>query len=169
MSPNELRIEYRCSTYSGCGEYYGRPDCLCGVFYFDKAECYAPCVGVDVDVDAETSSFSASVSGFTNYFGLAMDAVLCFHCIKNYRDVYPSVFALVMMFMTSGVLTAVLNSVEILNEHTLRDLMGFMLAVLLVQLIIICRYFNDGCGKMGQACCRGNSLKFQFTCFGTGL
>ena len=138
--------------------YYKYSACQCDVFYSDPADCYEPCVA-----DPPLSAF---ISKFTNYLGLAMDVALCFHCFKNYRDIYPSVLSIVMLVTFNGASTAIKNSVGIDN---LDDYLTSVLVTLVVNLVVIGQYFKSGCGKIGQACCRGGGLKFQFTCFGTGL
>ena len=135
---------------------YGKPDCQCDVFYSDKAECYAPCV------DVETSS--SFMSEFSNYLGLAMDAVLCLHCMKNYRNIYPSVLVIVMIYLATGVLTTVLKIIEV---DSLYDISILILALLVAMLITICRYFYAG-WKIGEACCQGGGLLFNLTMIGVG-
>jgi hypothetical protein len=101
------------------------------------------------------------VSTFTNYFGLAMDAMLCVHCLKNYRDIYPSVFSIVMTMMVAGVQGSIkFDSLEAAGY--------FSLVMFVIMLLISCRYCYAGC-NMGAACCKGGGLKFQFTCIGVGM
>lgn len=159
MSPNPgntvpLDCPYRYRSWEYRNWDYSQDEC--DVFYNDVAECEEPCSVSDSD-----SSFSDSLSKFGNYAGLAMDAVLCFHCLKNYRDIYPSVFSLAMMMMVMNVQGSIkLDSVE--------DLVLSILIVGAICLIIICRYCYAGC-NMAEACCKCGGYSFQFTCIGTGM
>jgi hypothetical protein len=137
-----------CSRYS----YYDE----CDVFYNNVTECEEPCSVFD-----SSSSFSDSMSKFGNYLGLAMDAVLCFHCFKNYKDIYPSVFSLLMLWVVAGVQGSI-------KFDSLEDARLFSLVVLVITLIIMCRYCYAGC-NMGAACCKGGGLKYQYTCLGVGM
>ncbi|GMI33014.1 hypothetical protein TeGR_g7703 [Tetraparma gracilis] len=128
----------------------------CDVFYNDVAECEEPCSVSDFD-----SSFSDSLSKFGNYAGLAMDAVLCFHCLKNYRDIYPSVFGLAIM-------TSVMNVHGSIKLDSAEAGMLSILIMFAISLIIMCRYCYAGC-NMGEACCKCGGYSFQFTCLGTGM
>ena len=105
------------------------------------------------------------MSKFTNYFGLAMDAVLFIHCMKNYRDIYPSVLSIVILFMFTGVTESIGIDVKKMDND---DLMTYLLIVMAIYCIIICRYCYAGC-MIGKACCQGGGLKLQFMCIGTGM
>ncbi|GMI52659.1 hypothetical protein ScalyP_jg293, partial [Parmales sp. scaly parma] len=142
-------------NYNDDGDMGGIPGTgeWCEVFYNDRSECDAPCV-------AHSSSL-IYLSKFTNYVGLAMDAVLCFHCMKNYRDIYPSILSTVMMVMIIGVEDSI-------KFDTKKDTAIFFLVLSIVGIIVICRYCYAGC-NIGEACCKGGGQKFHLTCIGIGM
>lgn len=135
-----------------CRYSYYNPDDVCEVWYDDPAECEEPC---------SHSSSSESVSKIMSYVGLAMDAVLFIHCMKNYRNIYPSVFVIVMAMM--------LNAVQGNIKPTTRSAATlFVLFMLIINILVLCRYFYSAI-NINEACCKGGGLKFQFTCLGVGM
>ena len=105
------------------------------------------------------------MSKFTNYCGLAIDAVLFIHCMKNYRDIYPSFLTIVMLFMVDGVIEGIgINA----KKMDFDDSITFLLIILAIYCIIICRYCYAGC-NISNACCQGGGYTLQLTCIFTGM
>ena len=128
-------------------------------YYYSDDDGYGGRYGDDCKIEDDF------MSKFTNYLGLAMDAVLFIHCMKNYRDIYPSVLSIVILFMFTGVTESIGIDVKKMDND---DLMTYLLIVMAIYCIIICRYCYAGC-MIGKACCQGGGLKLQFMCIGTGM
>ena len=146
-----------------CSPYSHRYRIECEVFYNDPIECSTPCVTPSPSPSPSSSSSSDFVdflSKFTNFVGLAMDLILCFHCIKNYKDIYPSLLYIAMVTMSA----AVYGSIELTEENF--TFLGLFLFVF--NVILCCCCCKAGC-KMREACCKGGGPKLYFTCIGIGM
>ncbi|GMI27635.1 hypothetical protein TeGR_g11036 [Tetraparma gracilis] len=91
--------------------------------------------------------------------GLVMDGLVLIHVLKNYRDIYPSVFNLVMVTMVG----AIWGSIDLASADT-----TLVMLVMILLLLGLLRQCYAGC-IIGKACCKGAGYMLQFTCLGVGL